>query len=274
MNTLKLIAMLAIATGSIAVVFGTGAFAGIDADRIGNVGVADDNSGLLGISIDEVSADQDDSVTLATIDNNFGEELTIESVTVDDAEVPFNVNNPSGPDLIPSDAEGAEIEATIGGQPGTSGWVELTITVASPSGISVELTREVFIEIDAPDMMPIQNVEFFGGGNAEINTTEPMDVDLVVWTKEQPSGNFERTTLNDTDTETRLQPQLQGQGNIAAVYFPEYDVTFIHPELDLEKEEFHPWRAGDGVKIDGEISLGEGDDDSPGDGGGGGPPGQ
>lgn len=281
MNTLKLIAVLAIATGSIGMVLGTGAFTAIEADRFSDVGVADDDEALLGVSMEGGTIHPGDQVRLATVENRFGSNIdSVNAKVVDNG--PFtNVVIQSEPDSLSTSGPGSsdEITATVAGDPGTAGEIEIEITASSSQGPSVQLTRAVFVEIedDVRDVLPIQNVEFFGGGNAQINATEPMDVDIVVWTKDQQSDDFERTTLDDVDTETRLQPQLQGQGSasIAAVYFPEYNVTFIHPELDLEEEEVHPWGAGDGIKVEGEISLGEDDGDSPGDGSGSaGPPDQ
>ena len=89
MNTLKLIAAFAIVGGSLAMVLGTGAFTAIGADRFGDVGVAGDDEALLGVSMAGGTVEPGDEVTLATVENRFGNDIESVEVEVVD-EGPFN----------------------------------------------------------------------------------------------------------------------------------------------------------------------------------------
>ncbi len=203
MNALKLLAVLAIVTGSVAMVFGTGAFASINADRLADIGVADDDSGLLGITVGGGTVDPGDQVVLFTVENQIGSDLDSIDVTEVDSGPFSNVVIQSTPDSL-SPGETGEITATIAGGPSTSGWIEVTILASSSQGPSVELTREVFVEIDepTPTLCTIENDDRIGNRSFDaedefFDCTIRIDADNqyeVGFETSEATGGFELST--------------------------------------------------------------------------------
>jgi hypothetical protein len=162
MNTLKLFAVLTVAVGSVALVLSTGAFSAVNADRQASVGVTNDESALLGITAGGGTINPGDRVTLFTVENQFGEDLSSIDVTVLDSGPFNNVVVQSAPDTLDTGAAG-DITATVAGAPGTAGTIDVEIVAAGESG-SVELTREVFVEIEraGPALCTIESDDRIG----------------------------------------------------------------------------------------------------------------
>jgi hypothetical protein len=191
MNTLKILAVLAIATGSVAIVFGTGAFASINADRLADIGVADDDSGLLGITVEGGTLDPGEEVVLFSVKNQIGTDFDSIDVTVVDSG-PFNnvVIQSTPSSLFPG--ETGDITATIADGPSSSGWIKVTILASSSQGPAVELTREVFVEIDepAPTLCTIENDDRIGDRSFEAEG-ELFDCTIRIHTDQQYEVDFE-----------------------------------------------------------------------------------
>jgi len=69
------------------------------------------------------------------------------------------------------------------------------------------------------------------------------ETNIVYWTNAS-DGGFERHELDDFDTAKKLQPQVRGQPGVVAVYFPAFDTTFVHPNVDVETETISSWGTG------------------------------
>lgn len=76
MNVIKLLAAVMVFGGAVAMVFGTGAFTAINADRASSVDVASDQNALVGLDIaDPVTPTS--GAELVTVSNNFDEPMTV-----------------------------------------------------------------------------------------------------------------------------------------------------------------------------------------------------
>lgn len=151
MNTLKILAILTILGGAVTVALGTGAFAAINADRLADVGITSDDSALLGVTVEGGTVHPGGEVTLVTVTNNMGGAIDTMDVTVLD-DGPFNnVVIQQVPESLPEGGSGP-ITATVAGPPSTAGDIEIRIVAESIDGTSVDLTREVYVELESPGL--------------------------------------------------------------------------------------------------------------------------
>ncbi|WP_157744230.1 hypothetical protein [Halopenitus persicus] len=140
----KWVSLLIIVTSLSAIVFGTGAFSAVTADRIGEIDTASDETALLGVDIEDRSIRTNQEVVLATVTNRFDGAVENVSVQVVD-EGGFNRVRITGtPDsLQPGESGDIRGRVVCGSQ--SSGTVDITITAEGTFG-SVELTRSVDID--------------------------------------------------------------------------------------------------------------------------------
>lgn len=137
MNVLKTLAVLTIVTGSVALVFGTGAFSAIDADRTSDVGVASNQNALVGLDIAEPVTPTSGS-RLVTVSNNFDDSITV-AVTLTSNTDP-GVSLQDTQKTIPEGGSGTfEVDVDPLQRPNT---IEFQLQAASGSGgAEVSLTR-------------------------------------------------------------------------------------------------------------------------------------
>ncbi|WP_280537087.1 hypothetical protein [Halopenitus sp. POP-27] len=140
----KWLSLLVIVTSLSAIVFGTGAFSAVTADRIGEIDAASDESALLGIDIEDRSIRTNQEVVLATLTNRFDTDIESLSVQVADDGGFNRVRIAGTPDSL-APGESADVHGRIVCGPQSSGTVVIAITAEGSFG-SVELTRPISID--------------------------------------------------------------------------------------------------------------------------------
>jgi hypothetical protein len=100
-------------------------------------------------------------------------------------------------------------------------------------------------------------VRFNGAGNFEVNATNVGTTKLVYWIADKKwtkkKVEFSNQSLSNYNTNQKLHPTLSGHTGVVAVYFPEYDVTFVHPNYYNGN-----WGAGDGIRVSGKHHPSDG----------------
>lgn len=216
MSVLKLFAVLTILVGSVAMVLGTGAFTAVEADRFTDVGVADDDSALLGIGIEGGTADPGEEVTLITATNQFDSRMEVNAEVVD--EGPFeNVVIQETPDSLPSGGSG-EITATVGGSPSTAGEIELEIT-AQGAFETVTLTRDIYVEIERVGLptCTIENDDRIGETELDADN-EIFDCHIEI----DADGNYEVVSFENSTVEGAFE--LTADNNLMGFDFDDSEI--------------------------------------------------
>ena len=131
----------------------TGAFDAVAGGRILDIGTADDDTALLGISAEDPAGDDGEQVTLFELTNRLGSELTsIDAEIVSGADGPIDPGSLRTPDRIP--AGGSDVvEGTLSCDGDSEATIEVSID-ARGAGESVDLTREVTVSCVAADPDP------------------------------------------------------------------------------------------------------------------------
>jgi hypothetical protein len=245
-------------TSSGAMSVGTGAFSSMEAERGVEVNVVEDDDAYVGYreSDKTVPADLrgDGALHLVTVTNRFREAVSIVDVTVGDgadvlAEVSYD-----GSELGTGEKE--NITGHVEGlPPGESVEIEVTVTVEG-AGVTAQLfgdteTRQFTIERADQDVaLKETEVEFFGGGNAEIlGDDRTVTVDLHLLDK----GSKAITDIEgkQVDTGRNLRAQLSGTGGDGIVGVTLDGTTYVHPQWNSGSCGFDsPSNGGYGVPSD------------------------
>lgn len=258
MNLRRAVSVLLAATAATMLVTGSFGFTGVSADRGVAVSVAEDSEAYVDYRTSDRTVEDGGTVELVTIGNLFGSEVGVESVSIESGS--FTVHESSSFDTIGS-GEYETIHGSVDCEPGTNATVGVTVEL-SGNGVSAEIggeTREFELACTQPTATgSIDEAEFNGTGNVEFEATNVGTTEIVYWTttgKADPGNDeYERRGRSEFDTDGKLR--ATGPSKIVAVYFPEYDVSFVHPS-------YHDgnWGAGDGIKVCGEYDPDNGGPD-------------
>ncbi|WP_418284240.1 hypothetical protein [Halorubrum sp. DTA46] len=239
---------------------GTGAFSSMEAERGVEVSVVGDDSAYVGYNEWDKTVPEDlrddGTVHLVTVTNRFREAISIvDAVIGNGTDVLSEV---SYDDAEFGTGEKAEITGRVEGlTPGERVEVEVTVTVEG-AGVTAQLfgdteTRRFTIEREDRDVaLESVEVEFFGGGNAEIlgdDRDETVDIYRLVSNK--GTNSIEVDNGVEVATEQKLRGQLSGAGGDAIVGVALGDTTHIHPQWDSENCDLsHPNNGGFGIPSD------------------------
>ncbi len=252
-STLKLVGLTLMVTSALAIALGTGAFAAIDADRIGYVGISDDRDALLGVDIDEQTVQSDQEFTLLSVTNRFGEDVDEIEVTIVDDGGFDSVTVTEAPTQLRS-GESGDIGAQVACGPQRSGTVTVEITAVGAAG-SVELTREV--EISCAAICTI-------GSDDRIGDREFVAADeLFTCTVEITAQNYE-VDLETTEITQAFRLEI---GNLHGFDLEEshvggdtsLEVNNVNQDVTLEDSSFDGGFDLDAGNVNGDVEI-EGSD--------------
>jgi len=198
--------------------------------------VVDDENAMVGYQASDRLAPEGQRVDLVTVTNRLPGDVAVTDVTVDADS--FAIKDLSEPTLSPGTT--AVVSGTVDCTPGETETVEVSVTLEG-SGVTASIsgaTREFELSCASLD-----GATFNGKGNFEVDSTGVSETNIVYWTNAS-DGGFERHELDDFDTAKKLQPQVRGQPGVVAVYFPAFDTTFVHPNVDVETETISSWGTG------------------------------
>ncbi|WP_435095792.1 hypothetical protein [Halorubrum sp. N11] len=223
---------------------GTGAFSSVKADRGVEVNVENDDSAYVGYKEWDktIPADlrDDGTVHLVTVTNRFRNEISIVDVEIDDGR---NVlTEVSYSDSSFGTGEQEEITGRVEGlAPGESVQVEVTVTVEG-AGVTAQLfgdteTRRFTIKRADQDVsFENAEVEFFGGGNAEILGDDRDEiVDIYRLVSNRGTNSIEEDTDVEVVTGQKLRGQLSGVEGDTIIGATLDGTTHVHPQ----------WNSGD-----------------------------
>lgn len=262
MNRTKALSLVLLLIASMGLVSGSFGFTSVSAERGVSVQVVDDESAFVGYQSSDLTVRDSETIDLVTVTNRFADNIDVMDVTISDGS--FTISDPTMPTAI-SPGERGTIQATVDCIPHETQEIEVTVTV-NGSGVTAQLfgdteTREFTLTCASEEetsTATLHGARFNGAGNFEVNATNVGTTEIVYWTadKKWTNGNVEFT--NDTrshfDTSQKLRPQASGNNRIVAVYFPEYNVTFVHPNY------YHGnWGAGNAIQVSGKHHPSDGD---------------
>jgi hypothetical protein len=249
---------------------GTGAFSSTELDRGLDVAVASDKVAYLALTTDEdgnptavglISAEGPFEVPQPiTVGNQLNQRITVSIES--DEDITFN-----GSDSVTFDlGVGEEQEVVIDLTENESIEADIEIT-AQGDGVHIEATRKVKLE----PQFEIHNVIFRGAGGVDINATATAPFELVYWVAAEvesggsgQSGNgngngggntnggglspgkitaFDEFGVAEFGPSGKLRGNDGGPGYVA-VYFPQSDTSYYHPEFDPTAHEIDNWGQG------------------------------
>jgi len=260
MNYQRAVSVLLAVTAASMLVTGSFGFTSVSAERGVTVSVTDDDRAYIDYRTVGGTVEEGGSVSLVEIGNLFGTRVELTNVSID-----------GGSFHIETDAEGETIDSgehrTITGtvvdcEPGTTEQVEVTVGLDG-DGVSAQIsgeTRGFDVGCTQPtETTPtgsVDGADFRGSGQVRFEATNVDTTNVTYWTTTEKwndgAANFTRDTRKDFDVGDKLQ--VTGKSNIVAVYFPQYDVTFVHPSYYDGN-----WDAGDGTEVCGEYDPANGD---------------
>ena len=257
---------------------GSGAFSSTQVERGVHVSVADDANAYLALTGGE------DGVGLYGADEAFPAPATVTVRNQLSSRLTVEIQGSTGSAAVTLDtdderddsANAVEFEIGIGEAQDVAVDVEEygTFNVildieAWGEGVSIDATRT--IDLDNPEPTPtVDSVTFKGGGNADVSATvQTIDAEVIVLPPGSQNssdvGDLERLSGDDLDTSESVRGQLSGLenqngsengnvGRIVAIYFPELDITYVHPDYDFDEVELpKSWGGGDGVRKEGDF---------------------
>jgi hypothetical protein len=241
-------------------VTGSFGFTSVSAERGVAVSITDDDRAYIDYRTVGGTVEEGGSVPLIEIGNLFGTPVELTNVSID-----------GGSFVVETDAEGETIDSgkyrmitgtVVDCEPGTTKQVEVTVEL-NGDGVSVQIsgeTRGFDVRCTQPtETTPTGSVDgayFRGSGQVHFEATNVDKTNVTYWTTTEKwndgAANFTPATRNDFNVGDKLQ--VTGKRNVVAVYFPEYDVTFVHPSYYDGN-----WKAGDGTEVCGEYDPANGD---------------
>jgi hypothetical protein len=273
MNGRKALSLALAGIAVMSLAFGTGAFTSVSAERGVSVAVVDDDNAYVGYnsSLERSAVESGDTIPLVEIRNQFAQHVTVtEAIAwVDDDSWDIDVVDSSLADL--GSGNDTVITGTVSEcDAGETRTAHVTVTV-SGSGVWAKIfgesetqDREFEVTCEAPSQIPSNDVVFKGSGQVRINTLSEEQIEVVYWTTEGSPGDdslsFETHGPENRTPESSgpadIVLQNESQPDIVAVYFPSTNTSYKHPNLLPENETGNNWGAGDGVPVEGNVSLG------------------
>lgn len=237
MNKLKLASIVLAAVASTGLVFGSMGFSAVAADRGVSVSVASDEHALVGYQTEDVEVAGTANVSLVTVENRLPSDASVTDVTVATNDPNVSVSGVSQPAVGAGTEERVRADVSCDGATETT--VAVSITVEGDgvtAAISGDTTTRTF---QLTCTSPIDRAYFNGAGNFGVDATGVGTTEITYWTVEDSSddGNwtFDERTLSAFDTSKKLQSQTRGgQPQVVAVYFDEFDTTYVHPNFDRD----------------------------------------
>jgi hypothetical protein len=262
MDKTKALSFALIFVASTGLVSGSFGFTSVSAERGVSVQIVDDESAFVGYQSSDLTVRDSETIDLVTVTNRFAGTIDVMDVTIADGS--FTISDPTTPTAI-SPGESGTIQGTVDCTPSETQEIEVTVALDG-SGVTVQLfgdteTREFTLTCVSEEETPtatLHNARFNGAGNFEVNTTNVGTTKIVYWTadKKWTKGDvdFTNQTVSDFDTSQKLKPQATGNNRIVAVYFPKYNVTFVHPNY------YHGnWGTGNAIQVSGKHHPSDGD---------------
>lgn len=239
MTRLKTLSLALAVLAGAGLLFGTAGFSAVSADRGVSVAVVDDESAMIGYQSSDGNVEDGATVDLVTVANRYTGDIDVTNVSVDADG--FEVDDVTEPTGIEPGANGT-IEGTVSCAPGENATVAVTVT-AEGSDLAASLsgdteTREFELRCAAreEEEASVDGVRFSGAGNFHVDSTGVSTTDVTYWT-EGHDGELQRHGLADFDPSKNAKSQISGDvTDFVAVHFPEFDVTFVHPDHELETD--------------------------------------
>ena len=228
--------LLAIAAAGL-LVTGSAGFTGANADRGVSVSVADDPNAFIGYDAADQTVTDGETIQLVEMENRLpgGASVAVADVLVEPGS--FSISEVTEPSL--SAGRSDSIDGRVTCTPGQTQTVAVTVRLQG-NGMQAELfgdTRafQLTCAADTDSGPSLDGASFTGAGNFELNAPGVSETNITYWTGSQASSEFAESKLDDFDTSEALQKQTKGGATKAvAVYVPEFDVTFYHPNFDIE----------------------------------------
>lgn len=262
MNRTRTLAIILLLVASTGFIFGSFGFTSVSAERDVSVQVVNDEQAYVGYQSSDLTVRDGKTVDLVTVENRFTDVISVIDVTIEDG--PFTITTPTIPSNI-SPGKSRTIRGTVDCSPAKTQEIEVTVTL-NGSGITAQIfgdteTRDFTLtcapKTEETPPGTLDGATFDGAGKFAVNTTNVGTTKLVYWTADKKwtkkGIEFSNQSLSSFDTNQKLQPSLNGRTRIVAVYFPEYDVTFVHPNYYNGN-----WGAGDGIRVSGKHHPSDG----------------
>lgn len=255
-KTLSLILLLVSITG---IMVGSGGFTTVSGERGASIDIVNDESAYVGYQSSDLTVQNGKTIDLVIITNRAPDNIDVTDITIEDGD--FTITDPTTPTDI-SPGENGTIRGTAVCTPSETQAIRLSVTV-NGSDVTAQLagdtkTRNFTLtcasgEEDRTSTGTLHDARYNGGGNFEVNATDVGTTEIVYWTadKKWTKGNvaFTKRTSSEFDSSQKLQPNLKGNTGIVAVYFPKYDVTFVHPNYYDGN-----WGAGNANQVSGKYN--------------------
>jgi hypothetical protein len=225
--------VLLAAAAATMLVTGSFGFTSVSAERGVSVNVVEDNQAYIDYHAKDLSVENGDRVELVTLQNQLGGEVELVDYSIDNG--PLSIENVSGLDTVSPGSNGT-ISGTVHCTQETTGTVGVTVKL-SGSGVSAEIsgeTREFDIRCEEPSSdAPAQTLEegdvsFTGSSKVSIDDALGT-IEIDYWTKKGNGKNAQFKKHEAVEFDSTNDLVSKGDGKIVAVYFPEYEVAFLHP---------------------------------------------
>ena len=264
---------------------GSGAFSSAQVERGVHVSVADDANAYLALTGRD--SEDEDGVGLYGADEAFDAPATVTVRNQLTSRLTVEIQGSAGSAVVTlvtddddDDSTGA-VEFDIGTGDGQDvevdvddyGTIEVTLEIeARGEGVSIDATRT--IQVENPEPKPeVESVTFKGGGNARVSPSgQTIEAEVIVLPPGSKNsfdvGDLERRPSNGTlelNTSKAVRGQLSvpesdagnekaNDGRIVAIYFPELNITYVHPDYDLDEEHIPDnWGSSDGKFLEGTL---------------------
>jgi len=232
---------------------GTGAFSSMEAERGVSVNVVSDKKALVGYQSDDralpVDANEDGTVDLVTVLNQFAQEVEIVDATIEDGREHFGEPN------VPEGQFEAGKSATITAEPNLSAGEEVDVAVT----VSVEgagVSAKVFGDTATREFEVTQDdetgglVRFNGVGTVNVGNRSQNGETITVDLYRIPNGKSTEGPSIETDESVEIEPGKNKKFDGWVVAVGVDGEVYQHPGWDADACEFGDRGAGDGVIVD------------------------
>lgn len=252
MTKLKAVSLGLALLAATGVALGAFGFSSTAADRRVDVAVASDDDALVGYESSDLTVRNGRETGLVAVENRLTGEVAVTDVDVDAATLDAaGVTEP-----VVGPGERVDVRGTVYCEPGTTDSVAVSVTLSGP-GVTARVsgdTRNRTFEVACT--RTVEAARFDGAGNVDVDAPVVDETSVVYWTATDEDGEFDRHELAAFDPSRKLQAQGAGT-HVVAVYFPHYDVTFLHPNYDRDTATVTRWGSGSGQWVYGRVVPGE-----------------
>ena len=253
MNGRKFVSLVLAGAAVLTLAFGSGAFTSVSAERGVSVAVVSDENAYVGYESSDVVVTDGESVDLVTVENRFAGEIAIEDVTVKEGDglvgdVDYDTSNISSgdPTAIEWVSDGCDAPKTE--------TVVMDVTVEG-TGVWADIDGDTETRRFDVTCIGSSPVVFRGGGQVVIDA--PDEDEIVYWKTDGGPNDADLSFMNQSEEVNQTTTLKPGSDNIPGVYFPDDNVSYVHPGFDLANGTYVNLGSGSekAESEEGDISL-------------------